>query len=135
MFVLHPRLAADTVPLLVWPLCHVLLMNDSAYPWLILVPARPDIGELHQLSAGDRAVLIEEIARAAEGLAETTGAHKINTAALGNVVPQLHVHVIARFRHDPAWPRPVWGVHPAVPYAESGLADLRSRLRRRLGGE
>lgn len=129
MFALHPRLAADTIPVLVWPLCHVLLMNDSTYPWLILVPARPDVSEIHQLSPAERTALIEEAAQAASGLATMTGAHKINTAALGNVVPQLHVHVIARFSHDPAWPRPVWGVAPAVPYADEALPEKLANLR------
>ena len=134
-FDLHPRLAADTVPVVVWPLCHVLLMNDSAYPWLILVPARPDVSEIHALSPADRALLIEETAAAAEGLQAATGAHKINTAALGNLVPQLHIHVIARFRHDPAWPRPVWGALPPAPYADGPLAAVQADLRNRLGGK
>jgi diadenosine tetraphosphate (Ap4A) HIT family hydrolase len=124
-FVLHERLAADTVALADWPLCRVLLMNDASYPWLILVPRRPDLKEIHDLEAGDRARLTEEICRASRALQSSVAPDKMNVGALGNLVPQLHVHVIARFRSDPAWPGPVWGARPAVPY-ESG--DLQERV-------
>lgn len=113
MFRLHERLAADTVPVTEWPLCRVLLMDDATYPWLVLVPARPGISEIHELDAADRGRLIAEIAAASKTLQRSVQAHKINVAALGNIVPQLHVHIVARFRDDPAWPRPVWGVVPA----------------------
>lgn len=132
-FVLHERLAADTVAVADWPLCRVLLMNDAAYPWLILVPARPDVREIHELERGDRIRLIDETSAAAESLQRLFQADKMNVAALGNVVPQLHVHVIARHIGDPAWPRPVWGVAAARPYAPQALAErldmLRSGLR------
>jgi diadenosine tetraphosphate (Ap4A) HIT family hydrolase len=128
-FTLHPTLARDTVPVTRLALCRVLLMNDRRFPWLILVPEREGAREIHQLSAADRAVLIEEIARAGEALSTLCQPDKINIGALGNVVPQLHVHAVARFVADPAWPGPVWGSGPAVPYAEGELGELRERLR------
>ena len=106
MFELHPRLAADTREVTRLSLCRVLLMNDRRFPWLILVPARADIREIHQLSAPDRATLVEEIATVAQAMETLHKADKMNVAALGNQVPQLHVHVIARFTSDPAWPNP-----------------------------
>lgn len=129
MFELHPTLAADTIELARWPLCRVLLMNDSTYPWLILVPQRPSISEVHELDPADRAALVEEITAASERLAAATEAHKINVAALGNVVPQLHIHVIARFRHDAAWPRPVWGVAPRSQYTSEEVMKFSAKLR------
>lgn len=108
-FVLHPRLAADTVFVADWALSRVVAMNDARYPWLILVPRRSGATEIFDLSAEDRRMMIEEIARASEGLKTLTGAAKINVGALGNLVPQLHVHVVARNPGDAAWPGPVWG--------------------------
>ena len=128
-FTLHPRLAADTIFVDDWPLSRVLLLNDTRYVWLALVPRRADVVELHDLTPADRAVLMEEIARAGAGLKTLTGAAKINTAALGNIVPQLHVHVVARAPGDPAWPGPVWGHSPAEPYAPAALDEQLSRLR------
>ncbi len=124
MFTLDPRIEADTIDLAVWPLCRVRLMNDRTYPWLILVPQRPDVTELHHLEPPDRTRCMQEVALAARLLEETTQADKINVAALGNVVPQLHIHVIARYKSDPAWPRPVWGVKEAEPYDEASLAHI-----------
>ena len=135
MFTLHPRLAADTVLVTEWPLCRVLLMNDASYPWLILVPEVPDAVDLHDLDAGQGAELMREIRQASRALRDLVGAHKMNVAALGNVVPQLHIHVIARFEQDPAWPRPVWGVVPARPYAEAELEARLSELRAALGAK
>jgi diadenosine tetraphosphate (Ap4A) HIT family hydrolase len=122
MFELHERLAADTVMVADWPLCRVLLMNDATYPWLVLVPRRNAVSEVHELDSGDRAVLIEEMAAASHRLQNLTRAVKMNVAALGNVVPQLHVHVVARFTDDPAWPKPIWGVVPVRPYGQEELA-------------
>jgi diadenosine tetraphosphate (Ap4A) HIT family hydrolase len=115
-FSLHPRLEADTVFVADWTLSRVLLMNDARYPWLILVPRRADAVELFELDEADRAVLTEEIARASRGLKALRKAAKINIGALGNLVPQLHVHVVARSPGDAAWPGPVWGQGAAVPY-------------------
>jgi diadenosine tetraphosphate (Ap4A) HIT family hydrolase len=119
VFTLHPRLAADTMQIARWPLCRVLLMNDARFPWLILVPERPSLREIHDLAGTDRAILVEEIARASRLLQERLNADKINVAALGNQVPQLHVHVIARFVGDPAWPNPVWAEGARQPMTEA----------------
>ncbi|EPY02739.1 HIT domain-containing protein [Magnetospirillum fulvum] len=121
MFELHPKLFVDTVPVAEWPLSCVLLMNERSYPWLILVPRRAGISEIGELEAADRAVLIEEIARLSDVVRARLSPDRINVAALGNVVPQLHVHVIARFKTDPAWPRPVWGAQPVVPFSDGEL--------------
>lgn len=129
MFDLHPRLAADTIEVATWPLCRVRLMNDRTYPWLVLVPQRPDVREFHHLEPEDRTRLMHEMALAARLLEDVTKAHKMNVAALGNQVPQLHVHVIARFEDDPAWPNPVWGVRPPEPYDEASLAHTLRLLR------
>jgi diadenosine tetraphosphate (Ap4A) HIT family hydrolase len=128
MFALDPRLAADTAELARWPLCRVLLMNDANYPWLILVPEREGVREIIELSDGDRLLLMEEITRAARLLAAIAKPDKLNIAALGNAVPQLHVHLIARFTDDAAWPRPVWGVKPRLPYAAEAIEDFRRKF-------
>jgi diadenosine tetraphosphate (Ap4A) HIT family hydrolase len=131
-FELHPRLAADTVFIEDWPLSRVLLMNDARYAWLVLVPRRADLVELHDLVPADRILLGEELARAGRGLKTLASTAKINTGALGNIVPQLHIHVVARSPGDPAWPGPVWGHSPAEPYPaavlEQRLASLRGHL-------
>ncbi len=111
-----------------WPLSRVLLMDDARYPWLILVPRRDGAVELHDLSVADRAILVEEIARTGTTLKSITGAAKINVGALGNLVPQLHVHVVARRPGDESWPGPVWGRGDAIPYDAGGRADLLGRL-------
>jgi diadenosine tetraphosphate (Ap4A) HIT family hydrolase len=123
-FTLHPRLAADTIFVADRSLCRVLLMNDARYAWLVLVPRIADAVELFDLSAQDRATLTEEIAAAARTLKQLTAAAKINIGALGNLVPQLHIHVVARNPGDPAWPGPVWGHSPAAPY-EPAARDAR----------
>lgn len=128
-FHLHPRLEADTAFVADWPLSRVLLMKDARFPWLILVPRRADATELFDLAALDRAILIEEVARASQGLKRVTGAAKINLGALGNVVPQLHIHVVARSQRDAAWPGPVWGAGNAADYDKGGLHALVERLR------
>jgi diadenosine tetraphosphate (Ap4A) HIT family hydrolase len=115
-FELHPQLAADGLFLADWPLCRVLRMNDRTYPWLILVPRQDGIREIIDLSEADQQALTQEIARASRALKALRRPHKINVAALGNMVPQLHVHVIGRNPDDPAWPKPVWGVAPANPF-------------------
>lgn len=125
-FDLAPQLAADTVPLGDWTLSRVLLMDELAWPWLILVPRRAGLRELHDLAAADLAILAGEIARASAVLQAATGPDKINVGMLGNRVPQLHVHVIARRAGDPAWPGPVWGHKPRealAPEARIALAD------------
>lgn len=129
LFKLHPQLAADTFPVGSLELCDLLLMNDSNYPWLILVPKVPDVREIHALTPGDQQKLMTEITLVSRQLERLTNADKINVAALGNMVPQLHVHVIARFETDAAWPGPVWAKVPAAPYGDeqknATLASLR----------
>lgn len=117
-FVLDPRLAADTIALGHLPLSRLLLMNDCQYPWLILVPERPALSELFDLEASDRQQLMHEISTVAAVLAEVCRPTKINVGALGNIVRQLHVHIVARNEGDPAWPGPVWGKVPARPYTD-----------------
>lgn len=132
-FALDPRLAEDTVPVYSWELCLVRLMNERAYPWLVLVPRRAAVREIHDLNGADRAQLMVEINRASRTLAELYQPDKINVAALGNVVPQLHVHVIGRTPSDPAWPAPVWGELPHTPYDEGELIGQCEVLRAVLG--
>jgi diadenosine tetraphosphate (Ap4A) HIT family hydrolase len=127
-FALHPTLARDTVEIARLPLCRVLLMNDRRFPWLILVPERESLREIHDLPSADRSTLIEEIAQAGQVLARLFQPDKLNTGALGNVVPQLHVHVVARLATDAAWPGPVWGAGAAVAHAARDLEELRNRL-------
>lgn len=134
-FSLHPQLAADTAVIGDWPLCRVLLMNDASYPWIILVPRRQDAREIFQLSTADQIQLLKESSMLAEELAKAYSADKLNIAALGNMVPQLHVHHVVRFKTDAAWPKPVWGFQPAVQYSDdelemrlAGFRDLLSDL-------
>ena len=127
-FALHERLVADTRPVAELALCRVLLMNDARFPWLIMVPQRAGIREIHQLEPADRAMLIEEVARVAAALEGLVKAEKMNVAALGNQVPQLHVHVIARFAADAAWPTPVWTKPGAVPYGAAEMAGMIERV-------
>lgn len=132
MFSLHPRLAADTLLLGDLPLCRVLLMNDRQYRWLILVPRRTHLREVHELTEADQQALIHESSWVSRRLAETLGATKMNVANIGNVVSQLHWHIIARFEDDPAWPSPVWGKHPATAYDEASLLTTLNLLRHAL---
>lgn len=129
MFVLDSRLQQDTLSLGDFPLCRLLLMNDAHYPWFILVPRREEVSELFQLDAQDQQALWQETTLLAETLKDAFGADKMNIAALGNMVGQLHMHVIVRRREDAAWPAPVWGKHPAQPYSEEQVAAIKDRLR------
>jgi diadenosine tetraphosphate (Ap4A) HIT family hydrolase len=127
-FRLHPQLARDTVEIGDLPLSRVLLMRDANYPWLILVPRKPDLTELIDLDGAEQRQVMTEIDRAARALRALTRCHKLNVAALGNAVAQLHVHVIARFRDDPAWPKPVWGVVPSRAYEGDELETFKAAL-------
>jgi diadenosine tetraphosphate (Ap4A) HIT family hydrolase len=129
MFELHPNLQRDCIHVGDLPLCRVLLMNDTHYPWLILVPRRDHLRELHELNAEEQLQFLAESNTTAELLQSQFGAEKLNIAALGNMVPQLHIHHIARFSKDAAWPGPVWGVHPATPYDDAGAERLLGILR------
>lgn len=126
---LHPQLADDTHPLAHWPLCEVRLMDDAHHPWLILVPRIENATEITDLDPARQAELTREVDRACRALQATMHPHKLNVAALGNVVPQLHVHVIARYREDIAWPRPVWGTATAQPYSPEQLVERVETLR------
>jgi diadenosine tetraphosphate (Ap4A) HIT family hydrolase len=128
-FILHERLTADAREAARLDLSFLLLMNARQWPWLILVPRRAGIREIHELAAADRAMLMEEIARCGRVLADLFKPDKINIGALGNIVPQLHVHVIARFMDDPAWPKPVWGAVAPEPYAADEMGARIAALR------
>lgn len=127
---LHETLAADCVPVTDLKLCRVLLMDDARFPWLILVPMQQDLGELFDLGAADRALLTEEISHVSGVLKRLFKADKMNIAMLGNQVPQLHAHVIVRFRNDAGWPSPVWScTTPRKRYAQVEQTALIARLR------
>ena len=128
-FELDPRLAADTFLVDETPLSRVLLMNDARYPWLILVPRRSDVTEPFELSEVDQAQLWQESMRLGEAMKAHFSADKLNIAALGNQVAQLHVHHIARFHTDDAWPGQVWGVGSAAPYSDAARDALIDELR------
>lgn len=127
-FSLHEQLARDTVRLGSWPLCEVLLMNDSQYPWLILVPRRSGLREIYELSDADLQQFMRESCWLGQRLMDEFGGDKLNVAALGNQVPQLHVHHIVRFRDDAAWPAPIWGKFPAKAYAPEAMSAICERL-------
>jgi diadenosine tetraphosphate (Ap4A) HIT family hydrolase len=131
---LHSQLAADTLLVGDFPLCRLLLMNESRYPWCILVPRRSGAKELHRLDDADQLQLLRESTALARAMEAAFAPNKMNVAALGNMVPQLHVHHIARYRCDPAWPAPVWGKFPAQAYEPAAAAERISRLRQLLPG-
>ena len=132
-FGLHPRLAADTAVIADWTLSRVLLMNDKRFPWIILVPRKSDLTELFDLDETARTQLMAEIARVGERLKvwakSRGGGDKMNVGIIGNLVPQLHIHIVARFKGDGAWPAPVWGVGQAVPYGAAELQRVVGELR------
>jgi diadenosine tetraphosphate (Ap4A) HIT family hydrolase len=131
---LHPQLARDCERVGRFPLCRLLLMRDANYPWLILVPDRDGVGEIVELAGPDREQLLRESCAVSEMLVERFRPDKLNLAALGNLVPQLHLHHVVRYRHDPAWPAPVWGRLPAKPYTPDALARRLGELREALNG-
>ncbi|GLS46378.1 HIT domain-containing protein [Methylobacterium brachythecii] len=126
-FTLDPRLQADTAAIGDLALCSVLLMDDARFPWMILVPRRPGLSELTDLSPEDAATLMDEIRLASGVMQALSKPDKLNVAALGNQVAQLHIHVIGRFRSDPAWPNPIWGVGTRAPYPAHARAQLLER--------
>lgn len=131
-FKLHPRLNKDCLEIGRFELCRLLMMNDNQYPWFILVPAIPDVTEIHHLAKSDRTQLIEESNYLAKNLDDLYKADKLNIAALGNMVPQLHIHHIVRYKNDPTWPAPVWGLLDAVPYTEKAINDTLNLLKQNL---
>jgi len=132
-FFLDQRLESDSVPLAELSLCEVRIMRDATFPWLLMIPQRPGLSEIIDLSAEEQAVLIKEIDLVARALKEATGCDKLNVAALGNQVRQLHVHVIARFEGDAAWPGPVWGAAESQPWEAGALSALARKLLERIG--
>jgi diadenosine tetraphosphate (Ap4A) HIT family hydrolase len=129
---LHPQLEKDTIDIGDLPLSRVLVIRDANYPWLLLVPRRPEAVEIIDLDEVEQAQLTTEVSRAARALKEVTKCDKLNIAALGNMVPQLHVHIIARRKQDAAWPRPVWGVVPPLPHDAEEVQNFISALRRKI---
>lgn len=132
-FALDPRLAADTRPIGDLQLSRALLMSDARYPWVILVPRRPGLVEITDLAAPEQGELMAEVTRTAEVLSSLSEVEKINIGALGNIVRQLHVHIVGRRVNDPAWPGPVWGVGTALAYKPADLSDRLAWLRNKLG--
>ena len=127
---IHTQLMHDCVVLGSFALCYLLLSRDAHYPWFILVPDRPEISEIYQLSKEDQALLLAESSYLGEHLMTLFAGDKLNIAALGNVVPQLHVHHVVRYKSDSAWPAPVWGYQPVKPYTEKQFAELIKKITR-----
>lgn len=128
-FVLDSVLAGDSLPICDLPLCSVRLIRDTNFPWLLLVPRRANASEIIDLPEPERATLMTEIALACEALRACVACDKLNVAALGNQVAQLHIHIVARRRGDAVWPKPVWGQLPAAPYEPDAAEALIARLR------
>jgi diadenosine tetraphosphate (Ap4A) HIT family hydrolase len=132
---LHPQLELDTVAVGDLPLSRLLVSNDANYPWLLLAPRRLGACEIVDLNEKDQSQLMVEIARTSRALKNVTTCDKLNVAAIGNMVPQLHVHIVARRRDDPAWPKPMWGAVPARAYDPAERERIVAALRRELGIE
>jgi diadenosine tetraphosphate (Ap4A) HIT family hydrolase len=133
MFSLDPILDRDTAEVCALPLCRVRLMRDARYPWLVLVPAREEVVEIGDLAREDRVALMDEIVLASRAIEELYEPAKMNVAAIGNIVRQLHVHVVGRNAGDPAWPGPVWGHSAAVAYTDDALSSALDGIRELLG--
>jgi diadenosine tetraphosphate (Ap4A) HIT family hydrolase len=129
MFVLHPQLQKDGIVMGELPLSRLLLLNDSRYPWFVLVPRRENITEIYQLGEADQQQLLRESSQLGQLMMEGFNGDKLNIGALGNLVPQLHLHHIVRFNSDEAWPGPVWGVGRAIPYSEDDVAAIRQQCQ------
>jgi diadenosine tetraphosphate (Ap4A) HIT family hydrolase len=130
---LHPQLENDTAPVGDLALCRVLSIDDADYPWLILVPRRAGVTEIADLG-GDASLLMAEISLASRVLKDVTRCDKLNIAAIGNIVPQLHVHIVARRKNDPLWPKPVWGFAQPRPGDAAAFARFVAAIRSGLGG-
>ncbi len=128
-FQLHPRLKQDSIAIGEFNLTELRLINDSQYPWFVLVPMRADISEVYQLSADDQQLLQQESSLLTKTLADLYNADKMNIAAIGNIVPQLHIHHIVRYKTDIAWPAPVWGKFDAVPYTEQQIEKIKQEIK------
>ena len=132
VFQLHPRLQQDSIELGQFNLSRLLLCNDSQYPWFILVPQRPGITEVFQLSEKDQQLLQQESSLLAKTLAHYYQADKMNIATIGNIVPQLHIHHIVRYKNDIAWPAPVWGKYEAIPYSKAQQQNVMDQIKEKL---
>lgn len=128
-FQLHPRLLQDSIAIGEFQLSTLRLINDSQYPWFILVPKRAEITEIFELSEIDQQLLQQESSQLAKFLAHTFKADKMNIAAIGNMVPQLHIHHIVRYKNDIAWPAPVWGKFNSTPYTGQQIVDLKEKIK------
>lgn len=128
-FELNRRLNADTTPLMWLGLCELRIMDDRRWPWLILVPQRAGIEEIHDLTPLDQTMLVFETNLVAQELKNITGCSKINIGALGNVVRQLHIHIVARNEGDPGWPGPVWGHGVREPYRPEDRHQFAARIK------
>jgi diadenosine tetraphosphate (Ap4A) HIT family hydrolase len=128
---LHPQLAADSVPVCDLALSRLLAMNDANFPWLILVPRRAGVSEIIDLGT-DQTLLMDELALVSRALKDETHCDKLNVAAIGNMVPQLHVHIVARRKDDAAWPKPVWGAAPRLAYAADAMERFIGAIRGRV---
>ncbi|PCK08785.1 MAG: HIT family protein [Alteromonadaceae bacterium] len=135
MFQLHEQLKQDTVVVGQFHLCLVLLHKDANYPWVVLVPKRDSVKEIHQLAEDDQVQLIRESSHLSEVMTSLFAPKKMNIAALGNIVPQLHVHHVARYEDDAAWPKSIWGATPAKAYEGDVLKERLTRLNSSLVGE
>ncbi|MGR9044218.1 MAG: HIT domain-containing protein [Gammaproteobacteria bacterium] len=133
LFQLHPQLSSDCFDLGRFELCRLLMMNDNQYPWFILVPEIAEIREIYQLSKDQRAQLQEESCFLAEQISQLFNADKMNIAAIGNLVPQLHIHHVVRYRNDKAWPAPIWGKYSPVPYSNEQRQQRMNQVKVRLG--
>ncbi len=129
---IHPQLQADCLVLGKFSLSHLLLMRDANYPWFILVPDRENLTEIYQLDDAEQSQLISESSTLSRIISKQFDADKINIAALGNLVPQLHIHHIVRYTTDAAWPAPVWGKLPAKPYSNVELEQTITRFKQGL---
>lgn len=127
-FSLHPQLANDCFELADFPLCKLLLCNDSAYPWFILVPKVNDITDIYQLDWQQQQQLLNESSLLSELLMQIFAGDKMNVAALGNVVEQLHMHHVVRYKKDVSWPKPIWGQQALTPYTNDELDNLKDKV-------
>lgn len=134
-FSLHPQLAADCIHAADAPLSRLLLLNDAQYPWFVLVPRRAGLREIYELDTASQQQLLAESSELGRALMQAFAGDKLNVAALGNVVPQLHLHHIVRRVGDPAWPAPVWGRHPSVAYTPAQIGERLAALRPLLGAD
>jgi len=130
--ILHAQLAKDCFVVGRFPLSLLLLMNEARYPWFILVPQRENISEIQQLCVADRHQLMDESCWLSEALRAVFSPQRVNVAAIGNIVNQLHVHHIARFKSDAAWPAPVWGKFPCQPYSAAAYENVQRRVQSQL---